>query len=254
LHEHVTPTSVGPAPDPPSTSAASPPASDHISPVTRQQRYNVRFAANYTSANMPPTQRPRPSPPLSTTTVPAEHVESPPITQVEHPAPHGEHPASRNERMPIPDARAMILGQGQRRVEVPSHSGTDLPTPSAERCPGCCETYSPPLPTAWRQQPPAKDAMDYAKATAELFARKCENAKLAEDDYGRWKQKHASCLVQVPSDSGHDDNHSTNSGATNGLSNKRKSEQSHEDTARLRKYPFDSSTTSAPPVRPTAPI
>ncbi|KAH3954889.1 hypothetical protein HBI56_037200 [Parastagonospora nodorum] len=254
LHEHVTLIQNGSASDPSPRSAASPPVSDHISPVTRQQRYNVRFAANYTSANMPPTQRPRPSPPLPAVSAPAEHVEPPPMSRIEPPAPRVEQPASRVERMPIPDARAMILGQGQRRVEPPSHSNTDVPTQPAERCPGCLDVYTAPSPPAWVQQPPAKDAMDYAKATAEFFARKSENDKIAEDDHERWKQKHASCRVKVPSDAGHDFNPLTNTGATNGSSNKRKDDRQHEESARSRRYPFDNSTTSAPPVRPTAPI
>lgn len=251
LHEHVTPACAASvaasASDPSPRSAALPLPPDHVSPVTRQQRYNVRFVTNYTSTNMPPTQRPRPSPPLPAIMAPAEPVQSPPVSRVEHVAPRAEQLTPRADRMPIPDARAMILGQGHKRLEVPSQAG-------AERCPGCHEAYSPPLPTAWRQQPPAKDAMDYAKATAELLARNRENEKIAEDDYERWKQKHASCPVKTPSDLGHDPHHLPINGITHGLSNKRKSEQAHDDMTRSRRYPFDSHSTTAPPVRPTAPI
>jgi hypothetical protein len=96
--------------------------------------------------------------------------------------------------------------------------------------------------------------MDYAKATAEFYHRKEENDKIMMDDHERWRQKHASCRVKALSDAGHDYNPLTNNGATNGSSNKRKDDRQHEDSARPRRFPFDSSTTSIPPVRPTAPI
>jgi hypothetical protein len=256
-NEHVTSTHSGSGLDPSPRGTALPPAPDHVSPgTTRQQRYNVRFAANYTSTNMPTTQRLRPSSPLPATTTPIEPVESPPVSRIEPPAPRVEQPAPR-ERIPVPDAIAMILGQ--KHTDGPSPSSVDAPVQSAERCPGCLETYTAPLPAAWRQQSTATSAIDYAKAAEDFYARQRENAKAAEEDHDRWRQKHANCVAKVANDQGHDSNHSTNHGVThngftNGHSNKRKSEQSHDDMTRSRRNPYDNRTTTAPPVRPAPPI
>jgi hypothetical protein len=195
---------------------------------------------------MPPTQRPRPSPPLPAAAMPpVERAESPPVARVESPAPRVDDPARRVERMPKPDAISMILGQ--RRSPAPSVPSIEVPMQSPDRCPGCHESYSAPVPASWGEQKPAKNAMDFAKATEGFFALQRENAQVAADDYRMWKEKHTSCSGGLSRDPP-----STSNGTTDGHSNKRKNDTPHEDTARSRRTAFDGHT-PAHPVRPTAP-
>lgn len=260
-HEHVSspsahvPSQTGPDPLFNNTTSSSS-SQDH---TTRQQRYNVRFAAVHTSANMPTTaaQRSRHSPPRATSTEP---VDSPVVPQDDHAEPTIE---------PAVQALTRILKPSEESSQ-PDARGRQS---SVERCPRCYEAWSKPLmPTSeWRQDSPAESTTDFARATDTLFARLRQYGRDTEEKYEQWKEKHSRCPSNDHRHSNSNpDSHlaastetphsKTSNGSSQGtdhlqpVSNKRKSEVPHGDTSKLRKVLFDANPTATPPPRPSAPI
>jgi hypothetical protein len=242
-HDHVTsPPALAhgqPALDP---SPALP--SDHSNvPNTRQQRYNVRFAANYTSENMPSVQRSRPSPPLPATTAPAEMPEPPRPVPVPIPT-HQPAPTTSLDR-----ARQAIIGN----IDRPPRNGSEPQESSVERCPRCHEAWSPPLPAqSESKKSPAKSAFDYAMATDLLYAQQRQHAKDADEAFAQWKERHSHCPTKpAQANSNPASTQSPNSAPSNGHSNKRKSEVPHGESSKMMRHDFDGHAATAPPVQPS---
>jgi hypothetical protein len=220
-------------------------SSDHSNTTnTRQQRYNVRFAANYTSANMPSMQRSRPSPPLPPTAAPAETPE---------PAP----PVPSQDLTPSLDrARQAIIGS-MLRTGGPQQTSAEVQESSVTRCSRCHEAWSPPLPTqSGCKQSPATSAYDYAMATDIFYAQQRQNEKDADEAFIQWKEKHSHCPVPKPALPSSSTYHAaptkpSNNTPVNGHSNKRKSEIPHGDPSKIRRHEFDGHATTAPPVQPS---
>jgi hypothetical protein len=243
-HDHVT-SPAAPAHSQPALDPSPALLSDHANiPNTRQQRYNVRFAANYTSANMPQVQRSRPSPPLPATAVPAEAPEPPrPV------------PVPTQQPAPTPSldrARQAIIGSSLG-VDRPLRTTSEGQDSSVERCPRCHEAWSPPLPAqSERKQSPATSAYEYAMATEQLYVQRRQDEKDADEAFALWKEKHRHC-TQKPANSNSNppSTKPPNNAPLNGNSHKRKSEVPHGDSSKMMRHDFDRHDASAPPVQPS---
>ncbi|KAH8726225.1 hypothetical protein GQ44DRAFT_190052 [Phaeosphaeriaceae sp. PMI808] len=225
---------------------------------TRQQRYNVRFAANHTPATMPSVQRSRNSPPLSTIPLSSERSESPVTPQNEKAAPTIE---------PAIQAITRNLKQSDDSL----HSDARARQPSVERCSGCNESWSRPLPSSsnWILDAPTESATDFARATDKLIARIRQYGKDADQRYEQWKEQHSRCPPNGYRETGPSLHHATfpdpsqsktptsnppPNAHTDVTSNKRKSEVAHGDSSKIRKVTFDNHAAVVSPVRPSAPI
>lgn len=222
---------------------------------TRQQRYNVRFAANYTSENMPPSQKPRNEPPTPPSapavTAEPEQPQSSPV-----PAPASEEPPT-----PVSNGSNRTTESQPPRPTRESRDRGDR-EPSVERCAGCNEAWRRPIPDMDNDRlAPAQDNAEYMRLAGNLIDRLRNERKKADAAYDDWKWRHSHCYRQ-PSP------HSTGSaddapkaaatpktdGVTNGhttstsTSNKRKSEISHEPHS-ASKQQKRLSTSPAPAVR-----
>ena len=223
---------------------------------TRQQRYNVRFAANHTPANMPSAQRSQHSPPLATAPAPTEPIDSP-----------SPPPAERLTPTIEPAIQAIARSLQHSEPLQPQGRGREI---SVERCPRCYEAWDRPLPNLaeWDRDSPAESATGFNRANMNLVSQIQQHGKEADQLYEQWKEKHSHCPRNGYRDQGTSPDyaastnpphnralygHSYGSGQVH-TSNKRKSEVLHGDTPKLRKVTFDAHTTAAPPVRPSAPI
>ncbi|KAF3032527.1 hypothetical protein E8E12_001815 [Didymella heteroderae] len=223
---------------------------------TRQQRYNVRFAANYTSENMPPSQKPRnepPTPPTAPAAVaePEQPRSSPtPVSASEEPATPASNGSSRPTEPQPPRPARDSRDRGDRE-------------PSVERCVGCNEAWRRPIPDMDSDKiAPAQDNAEYMRLAGNLIDRLRNERKKADAAYEEWKWRHSHCYRQTsPYSTGSVDDASKASaatpqtdGATNGHTpttnntNKRKSELPHEphSASKQRKR---SSISPAPAVR-----
>ena len=219
---------------------------------TRQQRYNVRFAANYTSENMPPSQKPRNDPPTPTTAPaavaepePEQSRSSPvPVTSTEEtPAPV----ANGNTHHTEPLARATTRDSRDRDRE-----------PSVERCPGCNEAWRRPIPDMDSDHvPPAENNAEYMRLASNMIERLRNERKKADAAYDEWRWRHSHCYRPTsPHSTGSiEDVYRRADGIVqverppNGnASSKRKSEIPHEPRSASKQQRV-SSNSPAPPVR-----
>jgi hypothetical protein len=231
---------------------------DHTNSTNTRQRYNVRFAANHTPANMPAAQRSRHSPPMPAAPSPStEVVESstvPPLD--EHVAP------------PIEPAIQAIT-RSLKHSDESLQSDARTSESSAERCPRCNETWSRPLPSAseWGRVAPAESAKDLARASENFIAQMRQYGKDADQKYEQWKEKHSRCPIidhrdsesrlyglasQETSHSNDPNGHTQGTGHAQPSTNKRKSEISHDEASKLQKVSHDAHATTAPLVRPSS--
>lgn len=217
---------------------------------TRQQRYNVRFAANYTSENMPTSQKPRNEPPTpptaSATTAEAEQPTSSPAPT----STTDETPASiPNEGSRPSDSHARATRENR------DHSDRE---PSVERCIGCNEAWRRPIPDM-DQGPlaPAENNADYMRLASSMIDRLRDQRKKADAAYEEWKWRHSRCYRPMsPHSTGSVDDLVRRSdlvshadASTNGTANnKRKSEVPHESHITLKQRRV-TSTSPAPSGR-----
>ncbi|KAJ4399371.1 hypothetical protein N0V91_009463 [Didymella pomorum] len=203
---------------------------------TRQQRYNVRFAANYTSENMPPSQKPRNEPPTPPT-APAVVAEPEQPRSSPNPVPAPEEPPT-----PASNGSSRLIEPQAPRPTKESRDRGDR-EPSVERCVGCNEAWRRPIPDMDNDQiAPAQDNAEYMRLAGNLIDRLRNERKKADAAYEDWKWRHSHCYRQPSphSTTSADDGAKASApppqtdGATNGntpttsTSNKRKSEIPHE--------------------------
>jgi hypothetical protein len=222
----------------------------------RQQHYKVRFAAVYTSANMPTTaaQRSRHSPPRATSTEP---VESPVAPQDDY-------------AEPMIEPTVQALTRSLKPSEESSQPDARGRQSSVERCPRCYEAWSKPLmPTSeWRQDLPARSTTDFARTTDTLLARLRQYGRDTEEKYEQWKEKHSHCLSTDHRDSNFNKYPAASTEMSHSLSstnpshptaqsqfasNKRKIEGPHGNTSKLRKVLFSANPVTTPPLIVPAP-
>lgn len=240
-HEHSTERTVpvevnrnGADPKSNTTGPSSQPAdfySHQITNGTRQQRYNVRFAANYTSENMPPSQKPRNDPP---TPNPAPAV----VAEQDQPR-SSPAPVTTTEVTPASttnDSSHPVEPQPRPVREPRDRSDRE---PSVERCSGCNEAWRRPIPDMdSRHISPAETNEEFRQIASNMIERLRRQNKLADAAYDDWKWRHSHCNYRPasPYSTGSlDDNKGrpeTNPHAeapTNGSTDrKRKSEIPHE--------------------------
>ncbi|KAJ8108007.1 hypothetical protein OPT61_g8474 [Boeremia exigua] len=156
---------------------------------TRQQRYNVRFAANYTSENMPSSQKPRNEPP------------TPPTA----PAVAAEPEQPRSSPVPVPastaDETVAPVSNGSTRHSEPqpraireARDRSDHDEPSVERCVGCNEAWTRPIPDMDKDPlVPAENDADYRRVTSNIIDRLRDQRRKADAAYEDWKWRHSHC-------------------------------------------------------------
>lgn len=217
---------------------------------TRQQRYNVRFAANYTSENMPPAQKPRNEPPTPPS-IPAA------VAKI-------EQPKSSPPPTPAADEALVLVTNGHTRPSE-SHQRTTREArdrsdrePSVERCMGCNEAWRRPIPDM-DQDPlaPAENNADYMRLASNMIDRLRDQRKKADAAYEDWKWRHSHCYrpmspnstESVEDQTRRSDTALNAEASTNGnISNKRKSEVPHEPQSASKQRRM-MSTSPAPPAR-----
>ena len=149
---------------------------------TRQQRYNVRFAANYTSENMPSTQKPRQDahvPPVP----PSEVTESPPVVQERPITPPME-----------PSLITRIQNMTQPVVEASSSTRNRDSNVPMERCETCHEVWRrPPFSAEQTGTRQAENSADIARNSLHLFAIFHEHCRKEQAMYDQWVKKHNHC-------------------------------------------------------------
>ncbi|KAF2832282.1 hypothetical protein CC86DRAFT_366128 [Ophiobolus disseminans] len=261
-HEHV---ARPPAPVPPRMGQDSPhrrinPAlpSDHPSTSnTRQQRYNVRFAANHTPSNMPSAQKSRSSPP--------------PLTAAPTCEPTGSVSPSQTGRVVhTVEPAIQAITRSLQPFDEPLQSEGRGREPSVERCPGCSDTWDRPLPDLanWDQDSPAENANGFALANMNLINQIQRHGKEADEKYEQWKEKHSHCPGNGYRASS---TNLENRGFTDGShiraldghiyagaqnqpsSSKRKSEAAHGDSSKSQRVTFESALPTAPSIPSAAP-
>jgi hypothetical protein len=157
---------------------------------TRQQRYNVRFAATYTSENMPPSQKScsndRSTPPTEPTILgDSEQHRSHPIPLA--PSSGSAVPASDESAHHVPE-----LPQPAR--ESRDHGDRE---PSVERCVGCNEAWKRSIPDRTDEQiAPARNNEEYMRLAGNLIDRLRNERKKADAAYDDWKWRHSHCYRQ----------------------------------------------------------
>ena len=217
---------------------------------TRQQRYNVRFAANYTSENMPPSQKSRnepPTPPI----VPAVAAEPEQPRSSPAPAPTAEEPPA-----PTIDGSTRHT-EPQPRTTRETRDRSDR-EPSVERCLGCNEAWRRPIPDMDSDHlSPAENNADYMRLASNMIDRLRDQRRKADAAYDDWKWRHSHCYRPTsPYSTGSVDDATRRldagpqtDGSTNGsATNKRKSEVPHEPHSASKQRRV-TSTSPAPPVR-----
>ncbi|KAF9692674.1 hypothetical protein EKO04_009595 [Ascochyta lentis] len=159
---------------------------------TRQQRYNVRFAANYTSENMPSSQKPRNDPPTPNATSaiiaePEPRRSSPvlvatteePLISTTNGSTHHPEPQTRTTR----DSRDSRESRDRGDRE-----------PSVERCSGCNEAWRRPIPDLdSRHISPAETNEEFRQIASNMIERLRKQNKMAEAAYDEWKWRHSRC-------------------------------------------------------------
>ncbi|KAH7069468.1 hypothetical protein FB567DRAFT_224608 [Paraphoma chrysanthemicola] len=226
--------------------------------IPRQQRYNVRFAANHTPANMPVAQKSRQSPPLPTPPAQPEVVPSPPRTPDE-PAGFSDEPA------------IQAIQRSLQRSEDQQQSDSRDSEPRVERCLVCHETWTRPLfnPSALGSNSSAKSTNEMDKATSgfmNIVEQLQQHSKDADANYAQWIALHSKCprsrkgsspspatsVQSAPTGGSNGMSESQTDGHINTNSNKRKPEALHPDTQKLRKVTLDTESPSSQFARPSA--
>jgi hypothetical protein len=215
---------------------------------TRQQRYNVRFAANYTSENMPPSQKPRNDPPTPTaapavTAEPEQTESSPaPVTTTEECSTMTSNGTTHHTEAQ-PRTTKDVRDRGDRE-------------PSVERCLGCNEPWRRPIPDLdSRHISPAETNAEFMKIASNMIDRLRDQRKKADAAYDEWRWRHSHCNYRPTSPStveSLDDAHRRTDagiqfdGSMNSTSShKRKSEIPHEPHSASKQR----RVSPAPPVR-----
>jgi hypothetical protein len=246
--EHVGAPPANSSTEPAPKNPLSSPISDQPNGSNRHQRYNVRFNTVYTSENMPPNQRPRhdPSP---VAPVPTETNEPQTPLQEQTVRPSVEP--------------SIIVPLAQSTQDHPQPQQRDNTGPQVERCPGCLEPWSRPLPIkdTYRMSSPAQNMTDQVKMQEDFITRLTNHAKMADEAYDQWRRKHRWCLETVPSPSeapaksrskSVEDPSRTDAPTQTSSLNKRKSDVPH-DASKYRKVTFDTPTNGTQHIRPAAP-
>lgn len=216
---------------------------------TRQQRYNVRFAANYTSETMSSSQKPRndspPSPSPSATVVATntEHATSSPI------------PISTSEEEPVSTNGHTRSAESQPRPTRESRDRSDR-EPSVERCSGCNEAWRRPIPDMDQNLAPAETNADYMRLASNMIERLRAQNKKADAAYEDWKWRHSHCFRPAsPHSIGSVDDtrrpdhiHKSDGTTTSQTAGKRKSEALHEPQVAPKQRKI-TEISPAPPVR-----
>jgi hypothetical protein len=229
---------------------------------TRNHRYNVRFAVNYTSDNMPSSQKARtesstaasvPSPTTEQQTVP---VELPVVVTKEQPAPAASSPTAQEDSQPSARSRDRES--------------------SLERCQGCDEIWRRPLPNldSVRQNAPAESVTQLLKISQDMVESLRDQGRKFDAAHEDWRWRHSRCVkpasddhavrpnspaaatiepLEAPSTARADAVATHAEQPSDRSSHKRKPESSLGDSqqtvSKMRKVAVD----SAPPVRPPAP-
>ncbi|KAJ4983724.1 hypothetical protein SVAN01_10759 [Stagonosporopsis vannaccii] len=217
---------------------------------TRQQRYNVRFAANYTSENMPPSQKPRNEPPTPPS-VPAavSETEEPRSSPMPTPVTDEATTSAPNGNIRQSEAHPRALRETRDRSER---------EPSVERCVGCNEAWRRPIPDMDQDDlAPAETNADYMRLASNMIDRLRDQRKKVDAAYEDWKWRHSHCYRPMsPHSTGsmdeparRPDTVTAADGLTNGnATNKRKSEIPHELNSASKQRRV-TSTSPAPPAR-----
>jgi hypothetical protein len=216
------------------------PASSNVPQIPPQdnpsrQRYNVRFAAPHTSANMP-SARPRHSPPLpSAPVIPAETTDSPSPPQEQ-----GVHLTVE------PTSQAPSFHQASEELPPPEERVGES---SVERCSRCFEPWIKPLfdSSTWPQRSTATSSVDFAMAAENATLRMRQYKMDNEQKYELWKEKHRQCPPNVndrASSAEMQRGRPTNGQAQvheppKPASNKRKATSPQGDYSKMRKILFD---------------
>ncbi|KAF3005826.1 hypothetical protein E8E13_008273 [Curvularia kusanoi] len=154
---------------------------------TRQQRYNVRFAANYTSENMPPSQKPRNGSPTPPTAPPV-------VTEPEQPR-SSPAPVSTPEEMTAPPTTTNgkpRQNDSQTRATRDARERSER-EPSVERCVGCNEAWRRPIPDMDQELAPAENNADYMRLTSNFIDRLRDQRRRVDAAYEDWKHRHSYC-------------------------------------------------------------
>ncbi|KAJ4346288.1 hypothetical protein N0V95_005498 [Ascochyta clinopodiicola] len=221
---------------------------------TRQQRYNVRFAANYTSENMPPSQKSRNDPPTPnpTSAMPAEP----------------EQPRSSPALVPTTEEYSTSTANGSIRHSEPTPRATRDARDardrgdrehSVERCSGCNEAWTRPIPDLdSRHISPAETGQEFGQITSNMIERLRKQNKMADAAYDEWKWRHSRCTYRAPSPfssgSVEDAPRRTESvphaeGSTNGTTDRKRKSDVPLEQHSASKQQRVAATSPAPPVR-----
>lgn len=157
---------------------------------TRQQRYSVRFApnysaTNYTAANMASANKPRPSPPVMPVSPasPVETVESPKPLEQPSTGPIEQSLVTRND----------IRNMTEPVQDQPQQQGR---SPSVERCIGCHEAWKRPLPELQKStgMPITKTNNDLAISNISIIDQLRAHGRNVEIMHDKWRERHYHCV------------------------------------------------------------
>ena len=184
----------------PISSAHQETQTNYANPNTRQQRYNVRFAANHTPDNMPSFPKPRNDHPPTPTTTAEASTEASTEAGTEASTDANEHPKSPKEQ----DAPRNTFEPAIQLINKVSNTDDAPQTQSrkressVERCAGCGETWSRPLPESFSNLQSSSTGKgkesEFARHTLDMVTRLNQHSKLADDKFGEWKIKHSFCV------------------------------------------------------------
>jgi hypothetical protein len=260
VHEHLTEggpplTSTGHA-----HSGMVPPLPPDPIHQTKQQRYNVRFAANHTPDNMPSSQKPKHDPPFT----------SPPVTES-----NGAQQTPKEQPVvPGPELAIQALTSNAQHPNEQSHAqvrNKDREDSMHATC-DCGHVWTRPLPSSlpWSDdsQSKTKTTNDMARANTRMIMSLEQHGKEADASYKQWAKIHANCartttdlhgprprsipyVEQLHSRPSH--RASQNDTQVEATTNKRKSELSHnEETSKVRRVIVDPHTSNTPHTRPSS--
>lgn len=232
-----------------------PPDANH---QTKQQRFNVRFAANHTPDNMWSTQRPRHDAPFT----------SPLITEG-----NGLQPMPREQPV-VPALELAIQAPNPSAQRPDEHANAQTRNkeregPMYSQC-ECGHVYKRPLPSSppWSDDSQAKTTHEMARVSMGLIWSLEHHGKEADASYTQWQKDHANCSrtrngVHGPSPQNPPSAEYPHSRTPDGappndipvgtIQNKRKSDLPHsEEASKVRRVAFEPPTTTTPHSRPSS--